>query len=116
MLVTMIVWELSDATATALSSTDLPATAPVLTDWGSGMGLIIQGEDPSDSHKDYTIYAHVTEATKNNAVDVNGAESDWRIPSVTMSYSYNLPFMQFWMKVLERFPRALPILRHLLGY
>lgn len=116
MLVTMIGWELIDATATALSSTDLPATAPVLTDWGSGMGLIIQGENPSDSDKDYTIYAHVTEATKNNAIDVYRAESDWRTPSVTMSYSNNLLFMQFWMRLFERFPHAFPILRQIMGY
>ena len=115
MLVTVIYWELSDATATALSGPDLPVTAPVLTDWGSGMDLIIQGEDPSDPHKDYTIYAHVTEATKNNAVDAYGVESDWKTPSITMPYSYNLPFMQFWIKLFEQFPHVFPILRQILN-
>ncbi len=115
MLVTVIYWELSDATATALSSPDLPVTAPILTDWGSGMGLIIQGEDPSDPDKHYTISAHVTEATKNNAVDDYGVESDLKTPSVTMPYSYNIPFMQFWIKLFEQFPHAFPILRQILN-
>jgi len=115
MLVNSISWELDDATANALSSADLPTTAPVLSDWGSGYDLRLSGEDPSNSYRSYTITAHVTEATKKKAVDVYGVESDWRTPSVTMPYFYNLPFMQFWMKIFERFPNAFPILQHLLG-
>ena len=116
MLVNSISWELDDATATALSSTDLPTTAPVLSDWETGFGLRLSGEAPSNSHKSYTITAHVTEATKNKAVDIYGVESDWRTPSVTIPYIYNLPFMQFLMKIFEWFPNAFPILQHLLGY
>lgn len=115
MSVDFVVWELGDSTGTVLSSTDLPTTAPVLTDWGVDI-LLIQGKDPSDSHKGYTIFAHVTEATKNSAVDVNEAEYARRTPSVTIPFSCNLPFMPFWMKILERFPHAFPILRHMMGY
>ncbi len=46
----------------------------------------------------------------------NGAISDWATLTVTMPYSYNLPFMQFWIKLFERFPHAFPILRHIIGY
>jgi hypothetical protein len=48
--------------------------------------------------------------------DTQNNESDWGTLSVTMPCSYNIPFMQFWMKLFERFPNAFPILRHILGY
>ena len=35
---------------------------------------------------------------------------------VTMPFSYDIPFQQFWMRVLERFPNAFPILRFLLEF
>jgi hypothetical protein len=50
------------------------------------------------------------------AKDINGNESEWATLSVTMPCSYNLPFQPFWEKLLERFPNAFPILRHLIGY
>jgi hypothetical protein len=87
-------------------------------DWGDDTNSGWTGSYPSGevvikSHTwtkkgDYTI--------KTKAKDVYGNESDWGQLSVTMPYSYNLPFMQFWMKLLERFPHAFPIFRHLLGY
>lgn len=118
MSVYTIWWELLDSTGTALSSADLPTTAPVLTNWDyyEGMDLMINGKDPSNTNKDYTIYAHVTEATKISDVNVNGAEPNWSTPSVTTPYYFNLPFKQFWMTFFERFPHTFPILRHMMGY
>ena len=55
-------------------------------------------------------------AIKAKAKDVNGNESNWETLTVTMPYSYNVPFMQFWERLFERFPNAFPILRHLMGY
>jgi len=79
----------------------------------SWIGPYPSGDVVNKSHTwskkgDYTIKA--------KAKDINGNESDWGTLSVTMPYSHNLPFMQFWMKLLERFPHAFPILRHFLGY
>jgi hypothetical protein len=53
---------------------------------------------------------------KAKAKDIHGNESDWGTLTVTMPFSYDIPFQQFWMKVLERFPHAFPILRYMLGY
>jgi hypothetical protein len=113
-LVDIIAWELDDATATALSSTDLPTTAPVLAAWNSGNELVIQGKDPVDSHKSYTITARVTEATKNVAINVFGTERG--TPSMMLPTHNNIPFIQLWVRILERFPNAFPMLRYLLGY
>jgi len=66
------------------------------------------GEEVTVSHTwdekgTYTIRA--------KAKDTNDAESDWGTLEVTMPVSYNSLFLRF----LERFPNAFPILRHLLG-
>ena len=53
---------------------------------------------------------------KGKAKDIFGNESDWGQLSVTMPYSINQPFMQFWEGLFERFPNAFPILRLLMGY
>jgi len=50
------------------------------------------------------------------AIDEYYAKSDWATLDVTMPYTYTLPFMQFWMKILERLPNTFLILRHFLGY
>jgi hypothetical protein len=48
--------------------------------------------------------------------DTHGAESGWTTLSVTMPFSYDIPFQTFLERFLERFPRAFPLLRHLMGY
>jgi PKD domain len=57
-----------------------------------------------------------TYSVRVKAIDENHAESDWVTLTVTMPCSYILPFMQYWMKLLERFPNAFPILRFLLDF
>lgn len=56
----------------------------------------------------YTIRAKVWDTLNN--------ESDWGTLTVTMPYSYNRPIPSIWERLLERFPYAFPILRHLFGY
>jgi len=56
-LVDTISWWLEDSSATALSSDELPTTAPVLEDWKSYF-LIIRGS----GHPTFDIWAHVTSA------------------------------------------------------
>ena len=113
LLVTGCEFSLVDTTATALSSTDLPTKAPVLTNWNSGQGLFIEGKNPSNPDQKYRILAHVTKATTNNAIDIIETESG--TPSMTIPYHYYIPFMQIWLKLFQQFPNAFPILRYLLG-
>ena len=87
-------------------------------DWDDGsyaewIGPILPGESLMASH---IWTAKDTYVIKGKAKDTSGAESGWGTLSVTMPYSYNLPFMQFWIKLFERFPNAFPLLRHLMGY
>jgi len=114
MLINFIQWSLTDKTATALSSTDLPTTAPVLTDWNDENSLLIEGKSPSNPDQTCRIKAQVTKATKGKVIDLHGAENG--TPSIIIPYQYNILFKQFWMKLFERFPHAFPILRHLMGY
>jgi hypothetical protein len=57
-----------------------------------------------------------TYSVRVKVIDENHAESNWVTLTVTMPCSYILPFMQYWMKLLERFPNAFPILRFLLDF
>ncbi|MFA5101741.1 MAG: right-handed parallel beta-helix repeat-containing protein [Candidatus Thermoplasmatota archaeon] len=50
------------------------------------------------------------------AKDKYDAESEWATLTVTMPFSYEIPVLQFWMRLLERFPQAFPLLRNLFGY
>jgi hypothetical protein len=87
-------------------------------DWGDNtttgwVGPYLSGDKITQSH---TWSTKGTYTIKAKAKDSNGAESGWGELSVTMPCSYNLPFMQLWERLFERFPNAFPILRHLLGY
>jgi hypothetical protein len=53
-------WQLDDPTQTALASTALPKTAPILTDWQSIFGLTIS----SDGDQHFFIRANVTSAVR----------------------------------------------------
>jgi len=111
-LVDYILWQLDDDTCTALSSTDLPTTAPVLADWESIFGLTLSGSDPSDPYKTYLIRAHVTKATKNKARNTDSVESDWTVLEVT-GPKYKPLNINFYLLnwFFERFPNAISILR-----
>ncbi len=87
-------------------------------DWGDDqvsewVGPYASGATATVTHQwakkgDYTIQA--------KAKDIYDVESDWGTLSVTMPTPYTLPFMHFWETLLERFPNAFPVLRHLMGY
>jgi len=90
----------------------------LFVEWGDGtntgwLGPYASGAEVTVNH---TWTKKGTYVIKAKAKDMYGAESGWGTLSVTMPYSYNLPFMQFWIKLFERFPNAFPILRHLLRY
>jgi len=53
---------------------------------------------------------------KAKAKDIFGNESGWGTLSITMPLSYESPHLRFVAWLLERFPLAFPLLRHLLGY
>jgi hypothetical protein len=87
-------------------------------DWGDGNFSAWLG--PSDSGATttatYTWAAKGDYSIKVKARDTFGTESSWSDPlPITMPYTYN-PILQFLELLLQRFPHAFPILRHLLGY
>jgi len=53
----------------------------------------------------YTIRAKTWDTFKN--------ESDWGTLTVTMPYSYNIPYQSLWERLFQKFPHAFPVLRHL---
>jgi len=86
-------------------------------DWGDGTdsgwtsdyapGIVIS--------KGHTWKRQGTYTVKVKARDTFGAESEWGELEVTMpmnQHSYSFPLLQ---RLLERFPNAFPILRHLMG-
>ena len=86
-------------------------------DWGDGSFSDWLG--PSGSGVAATAQKSWTEkgtySVKVKAKDINGDESGWSEPlSVTMPRSRGVTNM-FFLRLLERFPHAFPILRHLIG-
>lgn len=86
-------------------------------DWGDtstlDYGFFESGEEVTVSHQWWEKGVYTIRV---KAIDENYAESDRVNLSVTMPYSYTIPIIQFWMKLLERFPNAFPILRYFLGF
>ncbi len=85
-------------------------------DWGdttnsSWIGPFSSGKQIAQSH---TWSKKGIYTVKVKAKDIYGKESDWAQLDVTMPFSYNIPFMQFWMKLFERLTNAFPMLRYLL--
>jgi hypothetical protein len=80
------------------------------TDW---VGPYVSGAEFSVTH---SWAENGTYSVKVKVKDEHGTESDWTTLDVTMPYSYNIPFQLIWERLLERFPHAFPILRHLGGY
>ena len=87
-------------------------------DWGDNKNSGWIGPHPSGDQitESHTWLKKGTYTIKAKAKDTSGNESDWATLSVTMPYSYNIPLIQFWQKIFERYPNAFPILRQLMGY
>jgi len=101
------------------TTTDLDANeVHYFIDWGDGMNSSWVGPYPSGDviTQSHTWLKKGTYTIKAKAKDNYGSESDWGQLSVTMPFSYNIPFHLFWERLFERFPNAFPILRHLMDY
>ena len=89
-----------------------------LWDWGDGnnsgwLGPYNSGVTINTTHK-WTIKGSYS--IKVIAKDEHGANSSWSDPlPIVMPYSYN-PLLHFLELLFQRFPNALPLLRHLMGY
>ena len=86
-------------------------------DWGDGTTYnwslsYHSGEAMAQSH----LYDKGTFTIKAKAKDIYGHESDWGTLQITMPLAYGPQHHPFFSWLLERFPYAFPILRHLLGY
>ncbi|KYK22330.1 hypothetical protein AYK25_02710 [Thermoplasmatales archaeon SM1-50] len=79
-----------------------------ITDW---IGSYHSGETMSQSH----VYLYKGEyQIKAKAKDLYNNEGDWGTLSIYVPTAYNKPTnLWFWEQLLERFPNAFPILRHL---
>jgi outer membrane protein assembly factor BamB len=82
--------------------------------WGDGtntgwIGPYISSQEQTVSH---TWAKKGTYTIQVKAKDNYSAESDWGILQVTMPTSYNIPFIQFLLRLLNRFPNAFPIMRY----
>ena len=84
-------------------------------DWGDGIeetiGPYESGEEAIASHS-WSSAATFTIGAK--AEDTYGEESEWNYLEVTMPRG-KLTTNPFFMRLLERFPNAFPILRYILG-
>lgn len=87
-------------------------------EWGDGANTGWFGPYPSGDTitQSHTWTKKGIYTIKAKAKDSYGTQSDWGTLSVTMPYSFNIPFMQLWMKLFQRFPNAFPILRNLMEY
>ena len=85
-------------------------------EWGDGD--IVEWDGPHDSGVEVTL-SHTWDETgtyviKAKAKDIWDYESQWETLTVTMPRGRLLP-NTFFMRFLERFPNAFPLLRHILG-
>ena len=75
---------------------------------------------PYESGEKVTLEKNWTEkgnyTVRVKAADRYGAKSTWATLEVTMPYRYDLPMLWFLEHLLQRFPHAFPLLRHLLGW
>ena len=104
--ITYLGWSIQDTTGTALSSTALPTTAPVLGDWDPEYNkLHIEGME-TENCDGFDITCHVTKSTKSMARNIHSAESEWEDPlSVSMPKNKAInPFILFLERLMERFP------------
>lgn len=105
--------EFVDSTATALSSVALPTTAPVLRKW-ENKTLSIYGFD--EYYNYFVVFANVTLVIKQYGAGLQGVNSVARQSLTAIPHIVPIPFVRFWVNVVERFPNAFPLLRYLLGF
>jgi hypothetical protein len=103
-----------DKTATALSSIELPTTAPVLKKW-EDKTLNIIGIDYS-TYSFFIVQANITLAFKQYGANLQGVKGIVRQSLTTIPTIVTPLFMRFMSNVVARFPHAFPRLRHRMGY
>ena len=86
-------------------------------DWGDATNSSWIGPYQSETTiiQSHTWATKGTYTIKTKAKDIYGNESDWGTLSITMPLSYEQPHFRFLSWLVERFPSAFPILRHLMG-
>lgn len=86
-------------------------------DWGDGVVDEWYGPVSSDLviTRDHTWDEKGTYTIKARAKDIHGATGDWGSLEVSMPCSFDIPIMQLWEHILQRFPHLLPLLRVLIG-
>lgn len=89
----------------------------IFIEWGDGTtymtGWGASGESMGRGHSwsDQGIYT-----IKAKTQDVLGLESNWTTLDITMPFSYEPPHFRFIEWLMDRFPNAFPIIRHLLEF
>jgi outer membrane protein assembly factor BamB len=85
-------------------------------DWGDGKSTDWTTPTPSDQAiiLSHTWQKKGTYTVKAKARDGHGMESNWGTLSITMPLTYEPPHFRFLNWLLERFPHAFPILRHII--
>jgi outer membrane protein assembly factor BamB len=103
-------------TYTFTSTSPLGHNIYYLVDWGDGtttdwLGPYNSGTTLTLNHSWQTKGTYLIQA---RAKDTDNLWGPWGSLSVTMPCSYDVPFMNLFDKILERFPHAFPILRYIL--
>lgn len=85
-------------------------------DWGDGSDILYAGPYPSDQvvTLTHTWAEKGTYIIKAKAKDIYGADSDWGTLEIKMPRG-KISSGTLILKLLERFPHAFPVLRHLMG-
>jgi outer membrane protein assembly factor BamB len=103
---------------TVTATSPLDRNLSYLVDWGDGTPITRYGPSPSGTplRLRHTWQDKGTYTIKAKAQDTQNLLSPWGTLTITMPYTPEKPIMNFLEWLLERFPNAFPILRHLVGY
>jgi hypothetical protein len=85
-------------------------------DWGDNTSSWISGHSGNETIANHTWSKRGTYTIRAKAKNCWDVESPWGTLPVTMPLSYQPPSFRFLTWLLNRFPHAFPMLRHLLGY
>jgi hypothetical protein len=101
---------------TFTSTSPLGNDISYLVDWGDGtttdwLGPYTSGETLTLNHSWGSKGTYLIQA---RAKDTQNLWGPWGTLSVTMPYSYDLPFMNLLERALDRFQNAFPLLRFLI--
>jgi hypothetical protein len=120
-------WTVNSSSLTWGTWTFTPASGENLTPEEGPVTVQVYVVVPKEKNTEFQGFVQVQ--NKNNASDFGTipvtlktsagtvlSQSTWTTLAVKMSYANDIPISPFWERMLERFPRGFPILRHLLDY